>query len=176
MFFLNPLGPLEREENEESVPREPTFFPRPSLQKRNQEPGEDKNRASLPPILYRATPLEGDRFSVPVEANFSPIPSPLGGEGQGEGEMLRFRRFFFSQRALDFGNSVLTEAAEKAKVIVVDEVGPLELSGRGFAPGLRACREAQAFLILTVRPHLLSPVKKWLSLENAEVFSLQGKE
>jgi len=68
------------------------------------------------------------------------------------------------------------EAAEKAKVIVVDEVGPLELSGRGFAPGLRACREAQAFLILTVRPHLLSPVKKWLSLENAEVFSLRGEE
>lgn len=175
LFFLNPLRPLEEEKNEESVPREPTFSPNAPLQKRNQEPGEDEDKASLPPILFGATPLDGDRFSVPVGGNFSPIPSPPGGEGQGEGEIFRFRRFFFSQQALDFGNSVLKEAAEKAKVIVVDEVGPLELSGHGFAPGLRVCRESQAFLILTVRPHLLSSVKRWLGLESAEVLSLQGK-
>jgi len=104
-------------------------------------------------------------------AEFSSLfePSPL------EGEVFQFRRFFFSQRALEFGNSVLMEAAGKAEVIVVDEVGPLELSGHGFAPGLRVCRESKAFLILTVRPRLLSAVKRWLELENAEVLSLQGE-
>jgi len=104
-------------------------------------------------------------------AEFSSLfePSPL------EGEVFQFRRFFFSQRALEFGNSVLMEAAGKAEVIVVDEVGPLELSGHGFAPGLRACRESKAFLILTVRPHLLFAVKRWLGLESTEVLCLQGE-
>ena len=101
------------------------------------------------------------------------VPFPPGGEGQGK--IFRFRRFFFSQRALDFGNSLLKEAAGKAEVVVVDEVGPLELAGRGFAPGLRICRESGAFLILTVRPHLLSPVKRWLNLESAEVLFLPGE-
>ncbi|MGB9861588.1 MAG: nucleoside-triphosphatase [Candidatus Bipolaricaulaceae bacterium] len=85
-----------------------------------------------------------------------------------------FRRFFFSQKALDFANLVLREAAKEAEVIVVDEVGPLELSGRGFALGLWAARESSAFLILTVRPSLLSEVERWLKLENGSVVFLLG--
>jgi len=112
--------------------------------------------------------------SSPLGGNFSLIPPSVGGEGQGEGEIFRFRRFFFSRKALDFANSVLEEAAGKAEAIVVDEVGPLELSGRGFAPGLQVCREANAFLILTVRPHLLSLVKSCLNLESAEILFLCG--
>ncbi len=94
----------------------------------------------------------------------------------GEREAFPFRRFFFSQKALDFANLVLREAAKEAEVMVVDEVGPLELSGRGFASGLWAAREGQAFLILTVRPHLLSEVGRWLNLGNASVFFLSAEE
>jgi|GEM_PF-4130778 len=178
----NSLGLPVEEGDKENVPRGPP--PQPFPQKGEEPTERVEDKANLSPFLLRTFPFRGDHFFVPLETktsalagiDFSAIPSPLRGEGKGEGEIFQFRRFFFSQRALEFGNSVLKKAAEKAKVIVVDEVGPLELSGRGFAPGLRACREAQAFLILTVRPHLLSPVKKWLSLENAEVFSLRGEE
>ena len=170
-FFPNPLGPQGGEGNKENVPWGPP--PQSLLQKKGEQREHDETEASLFQNCAGTTSVEIDHFFAPLGSDSSRVPSPFGGEGQGE--IFRFRRFFFSQRALDFANSVLKEAAGKAEAIVVDEVGPLELSGCGFAPGLRICRESGAFLILTVRPHLLSPVKRWLNLEKAEVLFLQGK-
>jgi nucleoside-triphosphatase THEP1 len=170
-FFPNPLGPQGGEGNKENVPWGSP--PQSLLQKGGEQREQDEAKASLFQNCAGTTPGEIEHFFAPLEADASGVPFPPGGEGQGE--IFRFRRFFFSQQALDFGNSVLKEAAGKAEVIVVDEVGPLELSGRGFAPGLGICRESGAFLILTVRPHLLSPVKRWLNLESAEVLFLPGE-
>jgi nucleoside-triphosphatase THEP1 len=167
-FFPNPLGPQGGEGNRENVPRGSP--PQSLLQKKGEQREQDEAKASLFQNCVGTTSDAIEHFFAPLGPDSAGIPFPPGGEGQGE--IFRFRRFFFSQRALDFGNSVLKEAAGKAEVIVVDEVGPLELSGRGFAPGLGICRESGAFLILTVRPHLLSPVKRWLNLESAEVLLL----
>ncbi len=75
---------------------------------------------------------------------------------------LLYGRFFFRPEALAFANQGLQEAAQGAEVILVDEVGPLELRGAGFFPGLQACLQSRAFLILTVRPSLASAVSAWL--------------
>jgi nucleoside-triphosphatase THEP1 len=170
-FFPNSLGPQVGEGNKENVPRgsPPQSLPPKGGEQREQDEAE----ASLFQNCAGTAPGEIEHFFAPLGADASGVPFPPGGEGQGE--IFRFRRFFFSHQALDFGNSVLKEAAGKAEVVVVDEVGPLELSGRGFAPGLGICRESGAFLILTVRPHLLSPVKRWLDLESAEVLFLHGE-
>jgi len=170
-FFPNPLDPQGGEGNKENVT---SGLPPQSLLPNGEEQREhDEAKASLFQNCV-GTPSDAiEHFFAPSGSDSSGVPSPFGGEGQGE--IFRFRRFFFSQRALDFGNSLLKEAAGKAEVIVVDEVGPLELSGRGFAPGLKICRESGAFLILTVRPHLLSPVKRWLDLKKAEVLFLPGE-
>lgn len=172
----NPLtpNPSQPQEGEGSGKRmgNTLFFLAPHRKGGNDtEKNEGKTCFSSEPS--GVAPFGGDRLPNLLGVSSLPtLPSP-GREGQGA--IFRFRRFFFSQRALDFGNAVLTEAAKRAEVIVVDEVGPLELSGRGFAPGLRLCRKSRAFLILTVRPHLLSAVRRWLNLENAEVWSVQGK-
>ncbi len=83
-----------------------------------------------------------------------------------------FRRFFFSPQGLEFVNQVLTRAAAEAEVIVVDEVGPLELGGGGFAPGLRALLRSRAFLVLTVRPSLVEEVRRWAGVPGAPVLGL----
>jgi nucleoside-triphosphatase THEP1/SAM-dependent methyltransferase len=83
-----------------------------------------------------------------------------------------FRRFFFSPTGLAFANRVLERSAPEAEVVVVDEVGPLELSGNGFAPGIRAALRSPAFLVLTVRPSLVSEVRRWADLPTAAVLSL----
>jgi nucleoside-triphosphatase THEP1 len=170
-FFSKSLDPQGGEGNRENVPWGPP--PQSLLQKKGEQREQGEAKASLFQNCVGTTFVEIEHFFAPLGPDSTGIPSPSGGEGQGE--IFRFRRFFFSQRALDFANSVLKEAAGKAEVVVVDEVGPLELSGRGFAPGLGICRESGAFLILTVRPHLLSPVKRWLNLESAEVLFLPGK-
>lgn len=88
------------------------------------------------------------------------------------GEVFRFRRFFFFPKSLAFANAALEKAAREAEVIVVDEVGPLELSGEGLAPGLGACLKSPAVLILTVRPHLLLEVQRLLGLREPEILRL----
>lgn len=75
-----------------------------------------------------------------------------------------FRRFFFSSDGLAFANDALYRAAEWADVVIVDEVGPLELSGGGFAPGIRTALASQVFLILTVRPSLVAEARTWAHL------------
>ena len=74
-----------------------------------------------------------------------------------------FRRFFFSPKGIELGNHAL-ERAVRARLAVVDELGPLELSGGGFAPGLSSLRSAGPPLIVTVRPWLLEEALDWLEI------------
>jgi len=46
--------------------------------------------------------------------------------------------FSISADGLQAANDWLSEAAAQPAAIIIDEVGPLELAGGGFAPGLRA--------------------------------------
>ncbi|MBC7220055.1 DUF2478 domain-containing protein [Candidatus Bipolaricaulota bacterium] len=83
-----------------------------------------------------------------------------------------FRRFFFSPEGLAFANAALERAAKAADVVVADEVGPLELSGGGFAPGIRTALKSPAFLVLTVRPSLADAVRRWANLPTAPVVTV----
>ncbi len=83
-----------------------------------------------------------------------------------------FRRFFFSPEALAFATEALARAARRAEVAVADEVGPLELAGGGFAPGLRTAVGAGRFLVLTVRPSLVDEVRRWVDLPTAPVVTV----
>lgn len=89
---------------------------------------------------------------------------------------VKFRRFYFSPEALAFANAVLAEAAEEADVVVIDEIGPLELLGDGFAPGLKACLRSSAYLVLTVRPHLLEDVLRLVGLDLAIIWLKEGED
>ena len=75
-----------------------------------------------------------------------------------------FRRFFFSPEGLASANAALARAVRTAEVIVADEVGPLELIGGGFTPGIRAALGSPAFLVFTVRPSLVDEVRAWASV------------
>ncbi len=77
---------------------------------------------------------------------------------------IRFRRFYFSPEGIEFARRAILGALS-AEVAIVDEVGPLELSGGGFAPAVARLREEGIPLILTIRPHLVGEVASWLSLK-----------
>ena len=67
--------------------------------------------------------------------------------------------FRFDEAALSAGNAAIVSAVEDGlDVVAIDEVGPLELEGKGWAPALafalRTCR-AQQELLVTVRASLL---------------------
>ncbi len=85
---------------------------------------------------------------------------------------IRFRRFYFSPEGLRFAREAITRAAKQVRVTVVDEVGPWELRGGGFAPALEKALGTGKPLILTVRPHLVEKTLKELGLQRTRVLRL----
>ncbi len=82
-------------------------------------------------------------------------------------EIVTIGRFTFYQSAFDLGRRILASALEEqSRLLVIDEVGPLELQGRGFEPMVGEvvrAQQAQQFkgdLLLVVRDGLLEEVIK----------------
>lgn len=85
---------------------------------------------------------------------------PLARMGWTERE--RVGHFGFCETALAQGRQALRESAA-AEVIVVDEIGPLELKGKGWAKEVaELLQESNAVLILVVRQALHDHVRQWL--------------
>jgi nucleoside-triphosphatase THEP1 len=89
-------------------------------------------------------------------------------EGHVAGRHPRWSRFAFSPEGLALGRKALAEDARGADVVVIDEVGPFELSGGGWADALDAL--AATFgggLLLVVRESVVDAVKaRWGSAES----------
>ncbi len=78
---------------------------------------------------------------------------------------IRFRRFYFCPRSLEFANQAIRRASEEADLVVVDEVGPLELAGNGLAPGLSAALGSGTFVVMCVRPWLVDDALLWAGFD-----------
>jgi nucleoside-triphosphatase len=80
----------------------------------------------------------------------------------------RWSRFAFSPAGLALGRNALGEDARGADVVVVDEVGPFELSGGGWADALDALAKTfEGAMLLVVRESVVDPVKaRWGSAES----------
>jgi len=76
----------------------------------------------------------------------------------GEGDE-QFRRFFFKQKGLQFGNQILEKTAGKNLIVFIDEVGALELEGRGWANAIEKLIEnPPAAMIWTVRENIAETI------------------
>lgn len=74
----------------------------------------------------------------------------------------RVGRFHLSAAAIAAANAGLV-ASLGADLVCIDEVGPLELEGGGFAPALRHLRERyRGILVLTARPSVVEPLTRLL--------------
>jgi nucleoside-triphosphatase THEP1 len=80
----------------------------------------------------------------------------------------RWSRFAFSPEGLALGHTALAEDARAADVVVVDEVGPFELSGGGWADALDALvAMPSGAMLLVVRESVVDSVKaRWGSADS----------
>jgi nucleoside-triphosphatase THEP1 len=69
----------------------------------------------------------------------------------------QFGQFIFSQQAFLFGETIICQLLEDVSVkdIYIDEIGPLELAGRGFCNILSKVLQADKNLYLCVRTNCL---------------------
>lgn len=88
-----------------------------------------------------------------------PFAAVLGSEPAGWDGGDRFGRFSFSAAGLAFAHEALAAAlAAGADPLFLDEAGPWELAGGGFAPQLAAFAAAGGNLVVAVRPACVEAV------------------
>ena len=79
----------------------------------------------------------------------------------------------FRTAAFDWANERLTSAAKGEMVIIIDEVGPLELRGEGLRPGLDAVlARDEGTVVLVVRESLVGQVEALVG-GDAEVATME---
>lgn len=91
---------------------------------------------------------------------------------------MQFRRFWFNPEAFLSGRKWLDKAVESnSDVIIVDEIGPLELQGEGWAnnlPGIFAQSERR-LVIATIRPSLTEKIISTFNLKPLRVIDVAEK-
>lgn len=120
-------------------------------------------------ILSPDGPL-GRRFVDLAGGDTVEMERPEPGE-----DSVQVGRFVVRQAAFDWAEARLTRAAEGqgASTLVVDEIGPLELQGRGLARALRSLLERSSVdLVLVVRETLLDRVIAEFGLEQPALLDL----
>jgi nucleoside-triphosphatase len=80
--------------------------------------------------------------------------------------------FVFHAQTLGFGNQLLTQQINDQEIdlIFVDEVGPFELKGKGWAPSLELLARAEKPQIWAVRSQLVDQVSEWWGFDPTHVF------
>ena len=88
---------------------------------------------------------------------------------EGNENQQRLGRFFVEAESISKGISAI-EASLSSKLLVIDEIGPLELSGEGFAEALKTAleRTADGVLLLVIRDTLIEKVIETFGIDSAK--------
>ena len=84
-------------------------------------------------------------------------------EGESSDEVVIIGKYTFSGKVFDWGNREIVTGFKKNKMIIIDEIGPLELNDGGFSPALKAIlkdkqRLIEVDLILVIREGMVEQV------------------
>lgn len=83
-------------------------------------------------------------------------------------------RFYFSKKGLQFGKNALTTNLETTDLLVIDEIGYMELKGEGWFEAIeKALKYPNLNMIWVVRKRILEEVLKQWQHSNTKVISIQ---
>ncbi len=125
-------------------------------------------------ILAPGYLADGRRTGFDIVSLATDERKPLAREEEHvAGRHPRWSRFAFSPEGLALGHKALTVDARGADVVVIDEVGPFELSGGGWAEALDALVAAPAgAMLLVVRESVVDAVKARWGLAESVVYDV----
>ena len=83
---------------------------------------------------------------------------------------IKVGRFFISEEGLGFAQRAIITAANRGDVVFVDEVGRLELAGKGHAPPVRHLLETEGLPVLFVRDAFVDEVLETFGIEESHIF------
>lgn len=88
-----------------------------------------------------------------------------------ESKTIEVGRYKFSFSAFEKSSEIIIDAAKNYSITIIDEIGPLELRGEGFASALKSvlAHNNKGTMILTVRDFLVNDVKDYFNIQHAHV-------
>jgi nucleoside-triphosphatase THEP1 len=120
---------------------------------------EKRPELRLGGVIAHGIDLSGQRFGFKIE-DIATGDSKFLSSIQNDGEdSIRVGRFYFSKEGLLFGQKALTNNLTDIDVLVIDEVGHLELHGKGWFEAIeKAMMQENLNIIMVVRESLLEEV------------------
>ena len=85
---------------------------------------------------------------------------------------IKVGKYYLSPEALDFSLQVVASASTRTQVVFLDEVGRLELQGKGHARATRILLDSPVKAILMIRSALVKAVVESFSISDHAVFSV----
>ncbi len=116
--------------------------------------------------------IDGKRYFLHISSG-----GQFPGEAEeNEKEVIRIGPYRFSKRAFGNANREILESFKKNNIIVIDEIGPIELGGKGFALSLKKIlrnkkRIDKINLILVVREGLLEQVTENFKISDSKILT-----
>lgn len=95
----------------------------------------------------------------------------------GEPDTIATGRYVFSRSNFEKAISVIRQAMHKEGWLVIDEVGPLELTGEGFSEVVKELlehRREKTILVIRDKEGMIERVKKYFGIDNAVVIGHTG--
>lgn len=91
----------------------------------------------------------------------------------GWDEIYRCGPFHFSKAAVTFAEGIIDDIiAQDIEPVFIDEIGPLELAGQGFAPLMGKILKTGRDVYITVRNHCVQEVLKKFDIRNYELITV----
>jgi nucleoside-triphosphatase THEP1 len=85
--------------------------------------------------------------------------------------------FCFSKRAFEFAGKIIDEIIEKnINPVFIDEIGPLELQGKGFYPLLEKILKTPKDVYIVVRSHCIEDVIKRFNIRGYKILTISNQE
>lgn len=84
----------------------------------------------------------------------------------------KFRKFYFNLETVSWGNEILKKAKDR-RVIIVDEIGPLEMQGEGWSEGIKAIvNQRNSLQIWIVRDLMIKEVSNEFKIPEMNIFNI----
>jgi nucleoside-triphosphatase len=114
--------------------------------------------------------IKGRRHFLNISSN----EMKLMESSEEEIETLNIGRYKFSAKAFEWANKILIGCMNKNyETIIIDEIGPLELQGKGFAETLKFFlihNEIKSDLLLVIRENLVNEVLQYFGIRKADAY------
>ena len=112
-------------------------------------------------IIAHGTDFRGERYGFHVENIITGEKQHLCSRDPAHKDDIKTGRFYFYKSGLEFGNKAILENLDSLDILVIDEVGYLELKGKGWFEAIeKAMTKQKLDMIFVVRKRILEKVLK----------------